>query len=113
MIDSTSNNKSRGSGNNSQAKTGNNNNSRSSPKPGNSNSSNSSKPKPSKLGKDGKLTPEECKHCIKHNLCMFCGGPGHFAEKCPKKTRKAKAHTVATTEATSALGLGSTPETKK
>ncbi|KIN95633.1 hypothetical protein M404DRAFT_33998 [Pisolithus tinctorius Marx 270] len=120
----SSNNKSRGSTNNNQpktsqekAKTGNNNNSGSSPKmasskPGNNNS-NSSKPEPSKLRKDGKLTPEECKHCMEGNLCMFCGGPGHFADKCPKKAAKAKAHTVATTEAAPALGLGSTPETKK
>ncbi|KIO14013.1 hypothetical protein M404DRAFT_18255 [Pisolithus tinctorius Marx 270] len=122
---SSSNNKSSGSGHNYQpktsqekAKTGNNNNSRSSPKPassklGNNNSSNSSKPEPSKLRKDGKLTPEECKCHIKGNLCMFCGGPGHFTEKCPKKTRKAKAHAAATTEATLASGSGSTPKTKK
>ncbi|KIO03793.1 hypothetical protein M404DRAFT_144805 [Pisolithus tinctorius Marx 270] len=124
-LSNSSNNKSRGSGNNSQAKTsqekaktGNNNNSRSSPKPaslklGNNNSSNSSKPKPSKLGKDGKLTPEECKHHIEGNLCMFCGGPGHFTEKCPKKTGKAKACTATTTKAAPASGLGSTPKTKK
>ncbi|KIO00948.1 hypothetical protein M404DRAFT_29148 [Pisolithus tinctorius Marx 270] len=114
----SSNNKSTGSGNNNQAKTSNNNNSGSSPKPassklGNNNNSNLSKPKPSKLRKDGKLTPEECKHRIEGNLCMFCGSPGHFAEKCPKKTRKAKARAMATTEATLASGLGSTPETKK
>ncbi|KIO14430.1 hypothetical protein M404DRAFT_121653, partial [Pisolithus tinctorius Marx 270] len=120
----SSNNKSGGSGNNNQPKTGqdkskpgSNNNTRSSPKPasskpGNNNSSNSSKPEPSKLSKDGKLTPEECKCHIEGNLCMFCGGPGHFADKCPKKARKAKARAVATTEATLASGSGSTPETK-
>ncbi|KIO15014.1 hypothetical protein M404DRAFT_17876 [Pisolithus tinctorius Marx 270] len=119
------NNKSGGSGNNNQPKTGqekaktsNNNNSSSSPKPaslkpGNNNHSNSSKPEPSKLGKDWKLTPEEHKHHIEGNLCMFCGGPGHFADKCPKKARKAKACAAATTEATLALGSGSTPETKE
>ncbi|KIO00523.1 hypothetical protein M404DRAFT_29439 [Pisolithus tinctorius Marx 270] len=117
------NNKSGGSNNNNQPKTGqeignNNNNSGSSPKlasskPGNSNSSNSSKPEPSKLGKDGKLTPEECKCRIEGNLCMFCGGPGHRADKCPKKARKAKAHAMATTNATPASGSGSTPKTKK
>ncbi|KIN98931.1 hypothetical protein M404DRAFT_30898 [Pisolithus tinctorius Marx 270] len=108
----SSNNKSGGSGNNNQAKTGqetaktgSNNNSRSSPKAASSkpgNNSNLSKPKLSKLSKDGKLTPEECKHCIEGNLCMFCRGPGHFTEKCPKKAGKAKARTAATTEATPA-----------
>ena len=27
---------------------------------------------------------------------MFCGGPGHFVDNCPKKTKKAKARAVAT-----------------
>ncbi|KIN96834.1 hypothetical protein M404DRAFT_32882 [Pisolithus tinctorius Marx 270] len=124
-LSNSSNHKSGGSGNNSQpktsqdkSKTGSNNNSGSSPKPasskpGNSNNSNSPKPKPSKLGKDRKLTPEECKHCIDGNLCMFCGGSSHFTNKCPKKAGKAKAHAAATTEATLASGSGSTPETKK
>ncbi|KIO13208.1 hypothetical protein M404DRAFT_18701 [Pisolithus tinctorius Marx 270] len=112
------NNKSGGSSNNSQPKTGNNNNSRSSPKPasskpGNSNNSNSSKPEPSKLGKDGKLTPKEHKHCIDGNLCMFCRGSSHFADKCPKKATKAMARAAATTKDAPALGLGSTPKTKK
>ncbi|KIO03931.1 hypothetical protein M404DRAFT_78918, partial [Pisolithus tinctorius Marx 270] len=91
----SNNNKSGGSSNNGQekTKTGNNNNSGSSPKPvsskpGNNNNSNSSKAEPSKLGKDGKLTPEERKHCLDGNLCMFCGGSSHFADKCPKKSGK-------------------------
>ncbi|KIO07645.1 hypothetical protein M404DRAFT_136114 [Pisolithus tinctorius Marx 270] len=115
----SNNNKSRGSSNNGQekTKTGNNNNSGSSPKlasskPGNNNNSNSSKPEPSKLGKDGKLTPEEHKHHIEGNLCMFCGGPGHFADKCPKKAGKAKARAMATTKAALASGSGTTPKTK-
>ncbi|KIO05096.1 hypothetical protein M404DRAFT_25714 [Pisolithus tinctorius Marx 270] len=118
-LSTSSNNKSGGSSNNNQPKTGqekaktsNNNNSGSSPKPGNNNS-NLSKPKPSKLGKDGKLTPEECKHCMDGNPCMFCGGSGHFADKCPKKAGQAKAHAVATTKAAPAPGSGSTPETQK
>jgi len=44
-----------------------------------------------KLGKDGKLTADECKRRLENNLCMFCGGTGHFADNCPKKTKKAKA----------------------
>ncbi|KIN97663.1 hypothetical protein M404DRAFT_32133 [Pisolithus tinctorius Marx 270] len=114
----SSNNKSGGSGNSNQAKTGqekaktsNNNNNTSSTQSKLGNNSNSSKPKPSKLRKDGKLTPEECKHHIDRNLCMFCGGSGHFADKCPKKARKAKACAAATTEATPVSGLGSTPKT--
>ena len=49
----------------------------------------------SKLGKDGKLMPEERKRCQDNNLCMFCEGAGHFADKCSKKTKAAKAHVAA------------------
>jgi len=41
-----------------------------------------------KLGKDGKLTADERKQQLDNNLCMFCGGPGHFADNCPKKDQK-------------------------
>ncbi|KIN99659.1 hypothetical protein M404DRAFT_30315 [Pisolithus tinctorius Marx 270] len=74
---------------------------------------NTSKLDLSKLGKDGKLTPEEGKHCKDNNLCMFCGGTRHFTDKCPKKARKAKAHAVATSEAAPASTLGSAPKAKK
>ncbi|KIN96493.1 hypothetical protein M404DRAFT_33197 [Pisolithus tinctorius Marx 270] len=114
---SSSSNKSGSGSNNNHPKTGNNNSSSSpkpaSLKPGNNNNNNLSKPEPSTLSKDRKLTPEGCKHHLKGNLCMFCRGLGHFTEKCPKKTRKAKAHATTTTKAALALGLGSTPETKK
>ena len=49
-----------------------------------------------KLGKDGKLTANEQKRCLDNNLCMFCGGTRHFANKCHKKAKQAKACTVAT-----------------
>jgi len=49
-----------------------------------------------KLGKDGKLPTDERKQHLDNNLCMFCGGPGHFAYNCPKKTKKAKARAAAT-----------------
>ncbi|RDX48980.1 hypothetical protein OH76DRAFT_1483472, partial [Lentinus brumalis] len=44
------------------------------------------KPYADKLGKDGKLTPEERQRRFAANLCLFCGGPGHTADACPKKT---------------------------
>ena len=48
-----------------------------------------------KLGKDGKLTADERKRCLDNNLCMFCRGTGHFADKCHKKAKQAKARTTA------------------
>ena len=42
-----------------------------------------------KLGKDGKLTPEERQRRFANNLCLFCGGAGHTASACPKKTSAA------------------------
>jgi len=50
-----------------------------------------------KLGKDGKLTADERKRRLDNNLCMFCGGTGHFTDNCPKKTKKAKARAAAIT----------------
>ena len=66
-----------------------------------------------KLGKDGKLTAAERKHRLDNNLCMFCGGTGHFADKCPKKSSKAKARTAATESRKSDSNLGASPESKK
>ena len=43
---------------------------------------------PTHLGKDGKLTEEECQWHIKDKLCMFCGQQGHMARDCPKSTSK-------------------------
>ena len=43
---------------------------------------------PAHLGKDGKLTEEECQQCIKEKLCMVCGQLGHMAKDCPKSTSK-------------------------
>ncbi len=53
-----------------------------------------------KLGKDGKLTPEERKRRFDNNLCLFCGGTGHVAKDCKKSTSsaaKARAAKAATT----------------
>ena len=39
-----------------------------------------------KLGKDGKLTPQERQHHMDNKLCLFCGNSGHQAKECPKST---------------------------
>ncbi|RDX50749.1 hypothetical protein OH76DRAFT_1348391, partial [Lentinus brumalis] len=56
------------------------------------------KPYADKLGKDGKLTPEERQRRFAANLCLFCGGPGHTADVCPTRTaaqvRAAQAQTL-------------------
>ena len=39
-----------------------------------------------KLGKDGKLTPQECQRCMDNSLCLFCRKTGHIAKECPKST---------------------------
>jgi len=69
-----------------------------------------------KLGKDGKLTADERKRHLDNNLCMFCGGPGHFADNCPKKTKKAKARAAAITaesSKTDSANSGANSESKK
>jgi len=37
-----------------------------------------------KLGKDGKLTPQERQHCMDNKLCLFCGTAGHIVKDCAK-----------------------------
>ena len=39
-----------------------------------------------KLGKDGKLTPQERQRCMDNSLCLFCRKTGHIAKECPKLT---------------------------
>ena len=60
-------------------------------------------PKPSpdltgKLGKDGKLTPQECQHRMDNSLCLFCGKTGHIAKECPKSLAIAARARTAITE---------------
>ena len=61
----------------------------------------------SRLGKDGKLTPQERQHHLNKNLCLFCGVSGHMAKDCPKNTSAAAkacaASTTPTPESTSTL----------
>ena len=65
-------------------------------KPANKPASGSTQPDlTAKLGKDGKLTANERKRHLDNNLCMFCGGTRHFADKCHKKAKQAKACTAA------------------
>jgi len=69
-----------------------------------------------KLGKDGKLTADERKRRLENNLCMFCGGTSHFADNCPKKTKKAKARAAAIAAEsgkTDSTNLGANSESKK
>lgn len=42
-----------------------------------------------KLGKDGKLTPQERQRRFDNHLCMFCAGAGHTANSCPKSSSSA------------------------
>ncbi|KAG6327073.1 hypothetical protein ID866_12016, partial [Astraeus odoratus] len=59
--------------------------------------------------KDGKLTAAECKRCYDLKLCMFCGGDGHFTDKCEKKEakNKAKARAAKATELRKKIGSSS------
>src|ERR1700731_25254 len=67
---------------------------------GSSNQPKKSDPLKDKIGKDGKLTPEERQRRFDNNLCLVCGGTGHVAKDCPKTTRsqKGKARAVNTSE---------------
>ena len=87
-------------------------------KPNKQPSSSSLKPDlTSKLGKDGKLTADKRKRRLDNNLCMFCGGTGHFTDQCPKKSKKAKACTAATEKSAESgkvdSNSGASPESKK
>ena len=68
----------------------------------------------SKLGKDGKLTPQECQHCMDKNLCLFCGAPGHVTKDCSKSTSVAsKARAVKTTQESASSSKPSGADPKK
>jgi len=87
-----------------------------SPKMTSNQSSSGSRPDlTNKLGKDRKLTADEHKWCLDNNLCMFCRGPGHFADNCPKKTKKAKARAAAITAESGKTdsNLGANSKSKK
>jgi len=58
---------------------------------------------------------DERKQHLDNNLCMFCRGTGHFADNCPKKTKKAKARAAAITAESSKTdsNSGANSESKK
>ena len=39
----------------------------------------------SKLASNGKLTSNECKKCLKNNLCLYYSAGDHKLDSCPKK----------------------------
>ena len=57
----------------------------------------------SKLGKDGKLTPQECQHCLDNSLCLFCAKLGHIAKDCSKTSSSAAKACATTTEEDSVI----------
>jgi Domain of unknown function (DUF4939) len=71
-------------------------------KPASTSGSGSSTPSiADKLGKDGKLTPQERQRRFDNHLCLFCGGTGHSAKDCPKASSsaaKAKARAAQVSE---------------
>ena len=68
----------------------------------------------SRLGKDGKLTPQERQCRLNKNLCLFCSASGHMAKDCPKSTSAAaKAHTASTTPAPESTSTPKPSESKK
>jgi len=61
----------------------------------------------SKLGKDGKLTPQERQRRLDNNLCLFCGTSGHVAKDCSKPSSAAAKAQVAKAEQISVSTSGS------
>ena len=90
---SGSNNNSGSSGNNNNSNNSNSNKNKKDNKSGKAPStSGTPNPLADKLGKDGKLTPQERQRRFDNNLCLFCGGPGHTTANCTKAAAsKAKA----------------------
>ena len=67
----------------------------------------------SKLGKDGKLTPQERQRCLDKNLCLFCVASGHMARDCLKSTSAAAKARAALTTPTPASTSTLTPSESK
>ena len=56
-----------------------------------------------KLANNGKLTSDECKKCLKNNLCLYCGAEDHKLDSCPKK------QTIVSPKGCGALATANTP----
>ena len=61
----------------------------------------------SKLGKDGKLTPQERQRRLDNKLCLFCGASGHVAKDCPKSTSASSKARASKTEQDKSASTGS------
>jgi len=61
----------------------------------------------SKLGKDGKLTPQERQRRMDNKLCLFCGNSGHQAKECPKSTSATSKAKASKTEPDKSASTGS------
>ena len=64
----------------------------------------------SKLGKDGKLTPQEHQCHLDNNLCLFCGTSGHVTKDCSKPSSAAAKACAAKAEQDSTSTSGSDPK---
>jgi len=62
-----------------------------------------------KLGKDGKLMPQEHQCQLNNNLCLFCGNFGHVAKDCSKAST-AKACTAKAEQDKSVSTFSSEPK---
>jgi hypothetical protein len=72
----------------------------------------------SKLGKDGKLTPEKSQWRFNQGLCMLCGTKGHIVKDCPKGLNKSnslgsKGRSAKTLDMKAEATMASTSEPKK
>ena len=67
-----------------------------------------------KLGKDSKLTTQECQQHLDNELCLLCSKSGHMVRDCPTSTkaRAAKASSSKSSK-TKAESLAKTSEVKK
>ena len=67
-----------------------------------------------KLGKDSKLTTQECQQRLDNELCLLCSKSGHMVHDYPKSTkaRAAKASDLKSSE-TKAESLAKASKAKK
>ena len=70
-----------------------------------------------KLGKDGKLTPQEPQRCMDGSLCLLCASSSHMIKDCPKVTRGHMAQITKAVEGSLADAMDDlttdSPDTKK